>query len=161
MALNDTGTFEGANHRDERYLPFERYGAVSSWKLHMPTELKQFDHGSITDVVIQLQYTAREGGDALKAKVVEELKAGALAAIFLAESQNGLARLIDLQHEQSDAWHRFLRPLSLTGPQRLMLNLATNRFPYLLAAASTISIQTIDLFLQIDPAFNGTHNTGT
>ncbi|KAH7138743.1 hypothetical protein B0J11DRAFT_515202 [Dendryphion nanum] len=160
-ALNDTGTFEGANHRDERYLPFERYGAVSSWKLDIPMEFKQFDHGSITDVVIQLQYTAREGGDALKAKVVEELKASALAAISLAESQNGLARMIDLRHEQSDAWHRFVRPLGPTGPQRLILNLATNRFPYLLAAASAISIQTVELFVQIDPAFNRTHNPDT
>lgn len=51
-ALNDTSTFEGANYCNERYLPFEQYGVISSWKLEIPTELKQFDYGSITDVVV-------------------------------------------------------------------------------------------------------------
>lgn len=155
-ALNDNGTFEQAL-RDDRYLPFERYGAISSWQLQIPTDFRQFDYGSITDAIIQLRYTAREGGDALHDQVVTELKQKAIAAITLAESQNGLARLIDLRHELSDAWNRFVRPLNPSATQQMSLNITRDRFPYLLAAASSITIQAMDLFVQIDPAFKSTY----
>jgi len=113
--------------------------------------------GSITDAIIQLRYTAREGGDALHDQVVTELKQKAIAAITLAESQNGLARLIDLRHELSDAWNRFVRPLNPSATQQMSLNITRDRFPYLLAAASSITIQAMDLFVQIDPAFKSTY----
>ncbi len=47
--------------RDERYIPFENAGAVSSWKLEMMDEphLRQFDYDTITDVIVHLRYTAR------------------------------------------------------------------------------------------------------
>ncbi|MBK9227461.1 MAG: hypothetical protein IPL67_10515 [Ignavibacteria bacterium] len=32
---NDSGVFE-LNFRDERYLPFENTGAISSWRLELP-----------------------------------------------------------------------------------------------------------------------------
>src|SRR5262249_33195360 len=38
---NDSGLFE-PNLRDERYLPFEGSGAISSWRLEMPSEIRQF-----------------------------------------------------------------------------------------------------------------------
>ena len=37
MAQNDSGLFE-PNLRDERYLPFEGCGAISSWCLELPKE---------------------------------------------------------------------------------------------------------------------------
>src|SRR5690606_33416433 len=67
--LSDAGLFE-ANLRDERYLPFEGKGAVSNWKIDLPKTLKSFDYGAIADVVLELQYTAREGGDAFGSQVV-------------------------------------------------------------------------------------------
>lgn len=61
-AQNDSGMFE-LNFRDERYLPFEGAGAISSWNLVLPKELRQFDYNTISDVVIHVNYTAKEDGN--------------------------------------------------------------------------------------------------
>jgi hypothetical protein len=47
----DTGTFT-LNFRDERYFPFEGAGVISSWRIELPTTLKQFDYNTIPDVVL-------------------------------------------------------------------------------------------------------------
>ena len=60
---SDSGLFE-TNLRDERYLPFEAMGvAGSQWQLTLPSDIRQFDFDTITDAVIHVRYTAREGGD--------------------------------------------------------------------------------------------------
>lgn len=58
---SDGGMFE-ANLRDERYLPFEGRGVVGDWRIELPQQLRSFDYDAIADVVLELQYTAREGG---------------------------------------------------------------------------------------------------
>jgi hypothetical protein len=68
----DSGLFE-LQLRDERFLPFEGHGVISRWRLELPACFKQFDYATISDVVIHLRYTAREGG--------EELAAAARASI--------------------------------------------------------------------------------
>ena len=67
-AKGDSGLFE-LNFRDERYLPFEGAGVISSWKLELPSEFRQFDYDTISDVIIHMNYTAKEGGDAFKGVV--------------------------------------------------------------------------------------------
>ena len=47
--------------RDERYLPFEGAGVDSSWRLELPKDFKQFDYESISDVILRVSYTARNG----------------------------------------------------------------------------------------------------
>jgi len=66
QAQNDSGLFE-LNFRDERYLPFEGQGALGNWRLEMPQAFKQFDYNTITDVILHLRYTARDGGSPLRA----------------------------------------------------------------------------------------------
>ena len=74
--VNDSGMFE-LNFRDERYLPFEGTGAVSHWTLEMPKESNRVVPGStngslldsISDVIIHLRYTAKDGGPAFGDKV--------------------------------------------------------------------------------------------
>jgi hypothetical protein len=58
---NDSGLFE-TNLRDERYLPFEGSGVVSEWQLELPADVRQFNYDTISDVILHLRYTAREGG---------------------------------------------------------------------------------------------------
>lgn len=74
---DDPGLFE-ANPRDERYLPFEGTGAVSEWQLVLPasstTDPGQFDYGTISDVILHLRYTARDGGPLLRDAAVSSLK---------------------------------------------------------------------------------------
>jgi hypothetical protein len=71
-AQNDSGLFE-LNLRDERYLPFEGAGAISEWRLELPKEFRQFDYDTISDVILHLRYTAREGGEMLKTEAMDAL----------------------------------------------------------------------------------------
>ncbi|MBR7834178.1 hypothetical protein KDL01_12960 [Actinospica durhamensis] len=98
-AQHDGGMFE-LNFRDERYLPFEFAGAVSRWRIELPRENNQFDFDSISDLVLHLNYTAREGGDALRRAAATE-SAGRLPG-------NGM-RLFDVRYDFPDAWAA-LRP---------------------------------------------------
>ncbi|MGN6253462.1 MAG: neuraminidase-like domain-containing protein [Solirubrobacterales bacterium] len=56
----DAGVFE-LNFHDERYLPFEGTGAVSTWELQVPPETNRFDLNAIGDVIVTVRYTALEG----------------------------------------------------------------------------------------------------
>ncbi len=93
---NDSGMFE-LNFRDERYLPFEFRGATSCWRFELPRDNNRFDIETMSDVVMHLNYTAREGGEQLRAA------AGRLAHRKL--TGDGL-RLFDVQREFPEAWHR-------------------------------------------------------
>ncbi|KAK2754719.1 hypothetical protein FQN54_006852 [Arachnomyces sp. PD_36] len=60
----DTGvidlSFTGTN-----FQPFEGDGAVSSWRLDLP-EVRKFDYKSISNVLLYIQYTAKNGGVTLR-----------------------------------------------------------------------------------------------
>ena len=157
-AQNDSGLFE-PNLRDERYLPFEGAGAISEWRIELPKEFRQFDYDTISDVVLHLRYTAREGGGLLKQQAVSELQT-ALNKIQLTESQQGLVRLFSARHEFSDKWYSFLHPASDTGDQTLTLPLTKERFPFLFQS-KTISIGKIELFVKVKSDFVSTHNDTT
>lgn len=135
-AQNDAGLFE-LSFRDERYLPFEGAGAVSEWRLELPKETNAFDFDTIGDVLLHINYTAREGGDTLRqaayASAVFE-PAGpqgtTSAPIPQLPPQPSLQRLISVRHEYSAEWHRFLHPLPADTVQTLSLKLDGARFPY-------------------------------
>jgi len=63
---DDGGMFE-TNLRDDRFLPFEGAGAISTWTLSLPPhpQLRPFDYMTISDVVLHIRYTARVAGDPL------------------------------------------------------------------------------------------------
>ncbi len=68
-AQDDPGLFQTAlssNLGDQRYLPFEGAGAISSWRLEIPQASNELDLTTVGDVVLHLYYTAQDGGDALK-----------------------------------------------------------------------------------------------
>jgi Tc toxin complex TcA C-terminal TcB-binding domain len=72
-AQSDSGLFE-TNLKDERYLPFEGSGvAGSQWRISLPLDIPQFPPDTITDVIVHVRYTAREGGDLLKAAAIQNL----------------------------------------------------------------------------------------
>jgi receptor-binding and translocation channel-forming TcA subunit of Tc toxin len=71
---DDPGLFVTAiasNIADQRYLPFENAGAISTWHLDLPQSNNEIDLSSVRDVVLHLHYTAVDGGDGLR-KVVQE-----------------------------------------------------------------------------------------
>ncbi|RYZ32331.1 MAG: toxin, partial [Sphingobacteriales bacterium] len=67
--INDAGMFE-LSFNDERYLPFEGTGAVSTWRLSMSPMTNHIDFDSISDVIFQLRYTALDGGAKFRSDVI-------------------------------------------------------------------------------------------
>ena len=118
-ANNDGGLFE-TNLRDERFLPFEGAGAESNWRLELPSAFRQFDYNTITDVIIHLRYTARQGGNILRDRAVASLK-----EIVGQAGASGLARLFSLKHDFPSEWHQFS-----TGDQDFTATVTRDFFPY-------------------------------
>ncbi|MDZ4823623.1 MAG: hypothetical protein SH856_09200 [Flavobacteriales bacterium] len=119
---NDSGMFE-LNFRDECYLPFEGSGADSSWRLELPIEIRQFDYNSISDVIMHVKYTAREGGAILKEAINTALK-GKLDQIQQGLKQEGLHLAIDIKHDMPNEWN-----LLKKGP--IEFKIETSRLPYI------------------------------
>jgi hypothetical protein len=130
-AQGDAGLFE-LSFRDERYLPFEGQGVISSWHLQLNQAFRQFDYATLADVILHVKYTAREGGEQLKQGATSRV--AAVLADFtkqlqLDKSEKGLFRLFSLRQDFPDQWHRFLFPANPADPQQLTLDFA-GRFPY-------------------------------
>ncbi|WP_225826711.1 neuraminidase-like domain-containing protein [Streptomyces naphthomycinicus] len=127
---DDTGLFE-TSLRDERFLPFEGAGVISEWQLSLPSVFRQFDYESIGDVVLQVRYTARDGGEDLARQATGELDT-ALKNWVHAGGGRGLYRVFSARREFADQWHRFLAPTEAEDPA-VVFSLAAHRFPYLFA----------------------------
>jgi len=100
-SIQDSGLFE-PNLRDERYLPFEGAGVISEWRLELPEEWRQFDYDTISDVILHVRYTAREGGELLRRYATEHLS----TLIENAEAAGSL-RLFSIRHDFPTAWAEF------------------------------------------------------
>lgn len=129
-AQNDSGLFE-TNLRDERYLPFENSGVVSEWQLQLPAnpskgDPTQFDYDTISDVILHLRYTAREGGALLRngaLAYVKELITDAQAA--------GSLRLFSVRHEFPTEWAKFQGQTPVPGQRfELALSLRPEHYPF-------------------------------
>jgi hypothetical protein len=122
---NDSGLFELGLH-DDRYLPFEGAGALSRWRLSLPGDFRAFDYATITDIVLHLRYTARDGGELLATKARQTL-ADRLGALTRAQStQVGLVQLIPLRLDFAREWQRFRNDHA-----KLALQLSEQHFPYM------------------------------
>ena len=144
-AQNDSGLFE-TNLHDERYLPFEGQGAISTWRIEMPKNFKTFDYNTISDVVLHVRYTARDGGAQLKTTAEQELQT-ALNDFIRVEGQRGLTQMFSLRQEFSTEWSRFLNAPSGT-PNSLTMAITKERFPSLFQGKN-ISIKTMDVYVKV------------
>jgi hypothetical protein len=166
-AQNDSGMFE-LNFRDERYLPFEGGGAVSQWLLEMPRDCNAFEFDTISDVIFNLKYTAREGGGSLRAIArqaavlpgpADQPGNGDTAVSF--PKQSNLVRMFSLRHEFPAEWSRFLNPLPSDPAQTMLLGLGKERFPFQYRGKK-ISVFQLDLILQFKTQNNAAKfKTGT
>ena len=130
---NDSGMFE-TNLNDVRFLFFEGAGAESKWKVELPASFRQFDYNTISDVILHIRYTARQGGAQLQAKAVENIQA-------LMEEANtaGLMLLFSLKHEFPNEWHQFT-----TGTDNFNVSIKRDYFPYF-TKGKEISIDSVRL----------------
>jgi hypothetical protein len=122
---NDSGLFQ-LDFRDDRYLPFEGAGAVSRWRFRLPKEFRPFDYGTISDLVIHLRYTARDGGETLATKASQTLSDRLNDLTRAASTQTGLVQLISLQFDFPMEWRQFKNE-GVT----LSLQLGEQQFPYM------------------------------
>lgn len=131
---NDSGTFE-LNFQDERYLPFEGAGAISSWRLELPDDYRQFDYDTISDVIVHVSYTAREGGEVLKAAAKGNIEDGLNElANELVSTGKGLQRMFSLKTHFPNALYQLLQPTQTTDEQETSFEITKEHFPHFLRA---------------------------
>jgi hypothetical protein len=126
-AQGDSGLFE-TNLNDERYLPFEGSGVISSWGLQLPgnpgdKDPCTFDYDTISDVILHIRYTAREGG--------ELLRQGAITNIKNVENATMTSRLFSIRHEFPTEWAAFKESVGdENGNLFLPLILTEEHYPF-------------------------------
>jgi Tc toxin complex TcA C-terminal TcB-binding domain/Neuraminidase-like domain/Salmonella virulence plasmid 28.1kDa A protein len=140
---NDTGMFE-LNFRDERYLPFEGAGVISKWRFELPGSFRTFDYSTISDLVLHVRYTARQGGGKLK-ELAEAGLINAVNSFVASHGDQGFARLISLRQEFPSEWHRFVTNIDKTGGASEQFVITKSRFPFLVDER-TITVKKVDLY---------------
>jgi hypothetical protein len=155
---HDNGLFE-FNFRDERYLPFEGAGAISRWQLEMPNEFRQFDYDSISDVILHVNYTARESGSALRDAAIQHLHDG-INALVTGDNAPGLHQSFSARHEFPTEFHRFLHPAAESEQQTLTLNFTQKRFPYMFKGRD-IAVDQVHVFVRLADEFKDANASGT
>jgi hypothetical protein len=117
----DNGMFE-MNFRDERYLPFEYFGAVSCWRIELPRENNYFNLDTLSDIILHMNYTAREGG--------EPLRRAANADAHRHVPGDGWV-IFDMRRDLAVEWERF-RAQRREGEARVFeMDLQRDMFPFI------------------------------
>jgi hypothetical protein len=128
---NDSGMFE-LNFRDERYLPFEGVGVDSTWQLELMKEkpLRQFDYDTISDVIIHLKYTAKEGTSSSGGKSFKKVVTDYVMDTFNEIMGSGipLSVLFDTKHEFTTEWQQFVNGTDAVA--KLNLPVSKSRLPF-------------------------------
>ena len=124
---NDSGMFE-TNLRDERFLPFEGAGGISSWRLELPREFRPFNYTTISDAILHVRYTARQGGDVLGDQALTEMR-----EMLSAADQSGLALLFSLRHDFPTEWSSFVN-----GTGDFAVRLRKDHFPYMVQSETLV-----------------------
>lgn len=121
-AQSDGGQFE-LNFRDERYLPFEGAGAISSWTLSLPNVKVRpaFDYNTIADVIFHVSYTADFDGT-FKTTVESNL----IAELNKIHG-TGLLRAFSLRHDFPNEWNILS---AAANSSDVVLDLKREHFPY-------------------------------
>ena len=127
-AREDSGLFE-INFHDERYLPFEGAGVISKWRLELSDEYRSFDYQTIADVILHLNYTAREGGESLRSAVAGQIDT-AVNAIAQTTSQTGLFHFTSMKSEFSAEFRQFLHPVG-TADHEMTIIITRDLLPIL------------------------------
>jgi hypothetical protein len=128
-AQSDSGLFE-TNLRDERYLPFENSGVISEWQLQLPANPSKqdpalFDYSTISDVILHIRYTAREGGGLLRKGAIEHFK-----ELIKDSRAVGSIRLFSIRHEFPTEWAKFQEPTATGARAELKIKLRPEHYPY-------------------------------
>jgi hypothetical protein len=140
----DNGLF-ALKFDDERFLPFEDAGAISSWDIYMPREHNQFDFSTMTDFIMHISYMAQEGG--------EQLAAAAESQLDEILPGNGML-LVGLKNGFPAAWETFLNPSPSGSEQVFSCVLSKEYYPFL---GRSSSMTLTKLGLVVHGNYNGNY----
>jgi Tc toxin complex TcA C-terminal TcB-binding domain len=129
---NDSGLFE-TNLRDERFLPFERCGAIGRWQLALPVNYRPFNYSTISDVILHIRYTARQGVE--QGKVIK-----ALDDLFSSAPGANSALLFSLPHDFPVEWSAFVN-----GTADFTCTIQRDYFPYF-TQGKTLAINGLEIY---------------
>jgi len=134
-AQDDPGLFLTAlnnNLSDQRYLPFENAGAISSWRLDMPSANNEIDLTAVGDVVLHLYYTAVDGGDALRTAAetnnLSNLPTSGIK-VFSAQNDFSAPAATATNPYPISPWSSFLATPAAGADQTLTLSVSAAKFP--------------------------------
>ena len=134
-AQDDPGLFITAiasNIADQRYLPFENAGAISSWHLEMPQLYNEVDLSTVGDVVLHLYYTALDGGGALQQAVqannIANLPTSGIK-VFSAQNDFAAPSPTVANPYPVTPWQAFLATAVAPANQTLALSISPSKFP--------------------------------
>ncbi|MFB7287799.1 Tc toxin subunit A-related protein [Actinacidiphila glaucinigra] len=128
---NDSGLFE-PNSRADRLGPFEYAGLISELQIELPADPTKndplpFDFGSISDIVLHIRYTAREGGGLLRREAIANLK-----TLLQEGTAPGCVRMLSARHEFASSWSRFHTDVPKDEERHVLrLPLGPEHFPFL------------------------------
>ena len=134
-AQDDPGLFVTAiagNLADQRYLPFENAGAISTWHLDMPQLTNEVDLSTVGDIVLHLHYTALDGGDGFRDVVQEFNKdnlSGSGIKVFSALNDFAAPPPTVADPNPRTPWQAFLTPTAATANQTLAVSISPSKFP--------------------------------
>lgn len=134
---NDSGMFE-VSLRDERFLPFEGAGAISTWSLSLPKALRAFDYSTISDVILHIRYTARVAGNPLSSQATTEL-----TQMFDTAGQASQALMFCLRYDFPTEWSAFIN-----GSGNFAMTLDKQVFPYIVQSAKRLTVDRLSLYAE-------------
>ena len=148
-AQNDAGAFE-LSLKDERFVPFEGAGAISSWQLTLPpTSFRPFDYASIADVILSMRYTACEGGEVLR-KAAADSVVDWIGTIESASKEVGLLAMWDIRAEFAAEWAKLSGPApggNGNNTPTLVLRALNSRLPAFVAGRDPSKVRATDVTL--------------
>ncbi|EHK19265.1 uncharacterized protein TRIVIDRAFT_172252 [Trichoderma virens Gv29-8] len=146
----DSGVFN-LDFRDERYIPFEGAGAISKWRLELPTSVKQFDYNTISDIVLHVKYTAIQGGAAFRKAASDAASTFQKNAAGLSATE-GMFALLDLKNDFPTEWHRLVSA-DKTQPSSMPLSALQDRLPFF-TRGTQVKAETISVLVLSDTKIN-------
>lgn len=138
---DSNGMFE-LRFDDERYLPFEGTGAVSTWRLELNGKRGSYKIKDITDIVMNIKYTAIQGGEAFGNAVKGLLK------------PYPTAEMIDFEKDFADEWADFLdgdaNDFSITMTKDYFPNMGSNKITGMLAKFDLVGDGQVQMMINRD-----------
>ena len=108
---------------------------LPTWKLELPKDYPAFDYTTISDVILHIRYTARQGVDRTKVEA-------ALRDLFQQASEAELALLFSLRHDFPTEWSAFVNSTADLG-----VTIRRDHFPYF-TQSKAITIAGFELYGQ-------------